>query len=228
MLLPGPHHFTAGAQQAVSLHKHKPKLILLPLQLPISASNTTCVHQSYAHYMTQHCCDTGRYSPSQPRLGACNDSLWLPGRPVLALVLTACFAGRHAVHRGMTQSGRCAHAGDHAAGKHEEHMAGCLHSRGCAAQASLHHPVLAPLPQPQEAHLGWFFKAPGRSGFTPPMRLGLCHTVKQSTCRRNQSFSTRLAASTLFCTVGLSSNSSLGRTQLGISCEAGAALCGRS
>lgn len=61
------------------------------------------------------------------------------------------------------QSGVCAHAGDHQAGEYEQHMAGCLHSRGGAAQASLYHTVLAPLPQPQEAHLGWFLKASGRS-----------------------------------------------------------------
>lgn len=61
------------------------------------------------------------------------------------------------------QSKCCACAGDHEAGELEEHMAGCLHSRGSAAQASVHHPILASLPQPQEADLCWLLTASGAS-----------------------------------------------------------------
>ena len=70
--------------------------------------------------------------------------------------------------QGEMQSMCCACTGDHKAGELEEHMAGCLHSWGGAAQASLHHPVLAPLPQSQEAHLCWLLTASGRDPSPEP------------------------------------------------------------
>lgn len=56
----------------------------------------------------------------------------------------------------------CPCTGDHKAGELEQHMAGCIHSRGSAAQASLNYPVLASLPEPQEAHLCWLLTASGK------------------------------------------------------------------
>ena len=62
--------------------------------------------------------------------------------------------------------------GDHAAGEPDQHLAGCLHGWSGAAQARVNHTVLAPLPQPQEAHLSGVLPPPGTALMPPGPLLG--------------------------------------------------------
>ena len=74
-------------------------------------------------------------------------------------------------HGAQSMQARCEQqvvcVGDHAAGEPDQHLAGCLHGRSRAAQAGVHHTVLAPLPQPQEAHLSGVLPPPGAAPMLP-------------------------------------------------------------
>ena len=65
-------------------------------------------------------------------------------------------------------------AGDNEAGESEGYLAGGLHCRRGASQASGNSPVLAQIPQPQEAHQCWLLPPSRELPHSIPQPVSLC------------------------------------------------------